>query len=1397
MKKRFTILAAAFALLAFLAIPVGAWATDVTFSYSDYSGHGTQSSGSEYTMVKTDVEITNTKFYGNTNYAHFYANGTTTITPKNGATITRIVLTATSTSYNGYQSGGAITVSTGSVNADGTTVTWTGSSSDAFTLANNKQIRWTSIVVTYSSNSNVVDAPSFTPNGGIFLDSQEVSISCTTSDATIQYSTNNGSTWTNYTTPFTLTATTTVQAKAIKSGMTDSEVTTATFTKTTPLTTMQAIFDKATEVGGTATEVYITLNNWIVSGVSTNEKNVFVTDGTKGFVIYDGGGNMGFNTGDILSGTVSCKVQLYHGFAELTLLNATTSGISVATGGSVTAANIAMADLAGVNTGALVHYDNLTCSIDNNNYYLSDGITTIQVFNSIYAFGSALVADHVYNITGVYQQYTTNNADTKEVLPRNANDIEEVTTNIPTITAEDVNITYDATSGAIVYTIENEVTGGVLTAATESEWLTLGAVGATVPFTCTANDATTARTATVTLTYTYSRATVTKDVIVTQAAYEAPHYTWDLSIDQTATATTTEMTWTSNYATMAVEKVNATTNTNNYYPGTPDHNYTSTRFYKNSELTISPAAGYAIISVVFQATSHNYATALQGSAWTNATAVMEDGDNVTVVTITPTDGTIDMTAVIGGTCGFTGVTVYYEENNNPSITANNVEIAYGATNGSITYTINNQVTGGVLTAATTDEWLTLGTVGATVPFTCAANTAASPRTATVTLTYTYNTDQIVTKNVTVTQAGNPSTIDNISDITAAGTYTVQGTIVAISNRGFILGDGTGYVYYYYGAEFEYGDYDIGDMVKLSGSVVVHGGVFEFDNNTSITYVDESNYVEENPTVLSGADMDARVASTDAQLSSYVQYEGTFTISGTHYNVTNISGATTAIGSISYPLNSDEITALNNKQVKVTGYYVGISSSTYYNTMIGSIEEVEVQHEEYTLTVSNLVNVNTYVFDAADESEMLLEGEGSVQILDGTMVMISVDVEEGYAIESLMVDGVDVTSQIDETGAYTFTMPTHNVTITATAVEIIAPTDDDYVRITSLNQLTDGSIVVIAARYDGEHTNGYYAMPNATSGKPEGVAFTSVMSDNDEILPAAIADENEAYYWVVNVTDNGYTFTNANGQMIGYTSGTNFATGGNNTEWTIELSTSESGLVPDYSGFIITNKNNTSRAFAFNGTAFGAYSLSNINAGYNFFLDFFVQTAGSETVTQTIELTAGWNLISTYLAVEDPVEMLDMLKVSLGENATEIQSEDNITEYDGEWFGDLDDIGLENEKGYFVNVINDCTVELTGTPANAGDYLIYIHNGWNYIGFPSAVAIEVNTALADFEAADGDQIQTDYGMTEYDGEWFGDMEMFEPGYGIMYYSTSDEDKPLVFQTGAKARRNTKSGKLIKK
>ena len=95
-------------------------------------------------------------------------------------------------------------------------------------------------------------------------------------------------------------------------------------------------------------------------------------------------------------------------------------------------------------------------------------------------------------------------------------------------------------------------------------------------------------------------------------------------------------------------------------------------------------------------------------------------------------------------------------NINPEITADDVTLNADATSGTISFSVGNPVNGGVMTAAlaAASDWLTVGTVSnsnGTVALTSTVNSGTAARTATVTLTYTYNTSEIVTKNVTVTQ----------------------------------------------------------------------------------------------------------------------------------------------------------------------------------------------------------------------------------------------------------------------------------------------------------------------------------------------------------------------------------------------------------------------------------------------------------------------------------------------------------------------------------------------------------------------------------------------------------------------------------------------------------------------
>lgn len=82
-----------------------------------------------------------------------------------------------------------------------------------------------------------VAMPAISPNGGTFANSVDVSLSTTTSGATIRYTLNGNnptSSSTLYSSPFTLNNNATVKARAFKSGMTDSEIASADFTITSP-----------------------------------------------------------------------------------------------------------------------------------------------------------------------------------------------------------------------------------------------------------------------------------------------------------------------------------------------------------------------------------------------------------------------------------------------------------------------------------------------------------------------------------------------------------------------------------------------------------------------------------------------------------------------------------------------------------------------------------------------------------------------------------------------------------------------------------------------------------------------------------------------------------------------------------------------------------------------------------------------------------------------------------------------------------------------------------------------------------------------------------------------------------------------------------------------------------
>jgi len=274
-------------------------------------------------------------------------------------------------------------------------------------------------------------APTFTPEAGIVVVGNTVTISSTTEGATIYYTTDgtDPSTISATTLPVTITGNTTIRAIAVKDGYENSAIAEAEYTALTPLTSMGAIHTAAETAGKTATTVAITFDSWVVTGVSKNGKNAYLSDDAyKGLIIFDGSADAehpvcGLAEGDVLSGTAICKIQLYNRAAELTTLNA--SDLTITHNGAIPLHVVAAADVAsldGQNVGSLIQV-NGKFTYESPKYYIQG----LQLYNSLYTYTNPNTTND-YNCTGVFVIYVPNSGDdVPEICPRKQEDIEMVT----------------------------------------------------------------------------------------------------------------------------------------------------------------------------------------------------------------------------------------------------------------------------------------------------------------------------------------------------------------------------------------------------------------------------------------------------------------------------------------------------------------------------------------------------------------------------------------------------------------------------------------------------------------------------------------------------------------------------------------------------------------------------------------------------------------------------------------------------------------------------------------------------------------------------------------------------------------------------------------------------------
>lgn len=166
------------------------------------------------------------------------------------------------------------------------------------------------------SIGNQVAAPVFAPaNGTTFVDKLTVGASCSTEGATIYY-TKDGAEPTTGSDKFptegvTLTETTTLKAIAVKDGLDNSEVVTATYTKLEPYASLKALKESgiATEEGKPCV---VELKDAVVT--YADSRKAYIQDETAGLYVF---GSNKLKAGTKLNGVVAAQLALYFGLYEL------------------------------------------------------------------------------------------------------------------------------------------------------------------------------------------------------------------------------------------------------------------------------------------------------------------------------------------------------------------------------------------------------------------------------------------------------------------------------------------------------------------------------------------------------------------------------------------------------------------------------------------------------------------------------------------------------------------------------------------------------------------------------------------------------------------------------------------------------------------------------------------------------------------------------------------------------------------------------------------------------------------------------------------------------------------------------------------------------------------------
>ena len=323
------------------------------------------------------------------------------------------------------------------------------------------------------------------------------------------------------------------------------------------------------------------------------------------------------------------------------------------------------------------------------------------------------------------------------------------------------------------------------------------------------------------------------------------------------------------------------------------------------------------------------------------------------------------------------------------------------------------------------------------------------------------------------------------------------------------------------------------------------------------------------------------------------WSGTFKVQASEDGVTFVDVA--SYDDLSNTVESKSIYSLGEN----VRYIKWIYNKTSGNVALGNISLAEYV-DLYAVNWTAGENTELFVF-AGDESEAIVNGD---KVAEGTTVMISVDVAQGYHFGSLVVKDANNNdlelTELEPNVYYSFEMPASDVTITSTAEEDAPPTGSKYTLFTG--DLVEGDYIIY---YDG------YAMNNVESG--DRLQYVEVTPANN-----TITTDNAAIVWHIAKSGNYWTIYSADANA--YAAGT----GAKNKAQMLADGTDDKALwsVSGTETYEFVNKKNAANSVNSNLRKNGTYGFACYSTDTGGALSLYKLVEPAAPDTYTLTLTAG-------------------------------------------------------------------------------------------------------------------------------------------------------------------------------